>query len=85
VEQKPFITIFPNPFSSQTTLHSDNILKNATLTVCNTYGQTIRQIKNISGQTFTFNRDNLPAGLYILRMMQDNKTLATEKILIADY
>jgi hypothetical protein len=64
-------TIYPNPFSTQTTLQTDNILHNATLTVVNCFGQTVKQIKNISGQTVTLHRDNLSSGLYFLRITQD--------------
>ncbi len=62
------INIFPNPFSAQTTLYTANPLNNATLTVDNCFGQTVAQIKNISGQTITFNQDNLPSGLYFVRL-----------------
>ncbi|MCX6350583.1 MAG: T9SS type A sorting domain-containing protein, partial [Bacteroidetes bacterium] len=61
------ITIYPNPFSSQTTLLTSNPFHNATLTICNSLGQSVKQIKNISGQSVTVFRDNLPKGLYFLR------------------
>jgi len=77
-------TIYPNPFSTQTTLHSDILLENATLTVYNCFGQAVKQIKNISGQTVTLARDNLPSGLYFIRLTQDNKTFATDKLVITD-
>ena len=78
------VSIFPNPFSTQTILHTDNFLQNATLTVDNCFGQTVKQIKNISGQTVTFSRDNLQSGLYFLRLTQDSKVVATKKIIITD-
>jgi hypothetical protein len=77
-------SISPNPFSRQTTLHTDNPLKNATLTVYNSFGQRVKQIENISGQSITLNRDNLPCGLYILRLTQDNKIFTTDKLIITD-
>jgi len=76
--------ISPNPFFQQTTLQTGNILKIATLTLYNSYGQTVKQIKNISGQTITLHRDNLPSGLYFLRLTEGVKTFAIEKILITD-
>jgi len=79
-----FVNIYPNPFSSQTTLQTDNLFKNATLTVYNSYGQTVKQIKNISGQTITLFRDNIPSGLYFLRLTQDNKTFSADKLIITD-
>jgi hypothetical protein len=50
-EIKDRYQLFPNPFSTQTVLHSDNYLYNSTLTVNNYLGQTVMQIKNITGQT----------------------------------
>ena len=37
--------IYPNPFSSQTTLQAGNICKDATLTVYNSFGQQVKQNK----------------------------------------
>ncbi len=77
------INIYPNPFSTQTTLRTDGLLKNATLTVYNSFGQTVKQIKNISGQTVTLFRDNFPSGLYFLRVTEENK-IYTDKLVITD-
>lgn len=78
------IFVSPNPFCTQTVLQTDNLLHNATLTIYNSFGQTVKQIKNISGQEIKLQRDNLPGGLYFLRLTEENKTLTTEKIIIAD-
>jgi PKD repeat protein len=77
------VSISPNPFSVQTTLQTDNLLHNATLTVYNCFGQTVAQIKNINGQTVTFSRDNLVSGLYFVRLTEDNK-IFTDKLIITD-
>ena len=77
-------TIYPNPFSTQTTLRTENFFQNATLTLDNCFGQTVAQIKNISGQTVTFFRDNLASGLYFVRLTEENKTIAVEKLVITD-
>jgi hypothetical protein len=76
------ISISPNPFSTQTVLQIVDFLQNATLTVDNCFGQRVGEIKNINGQRITFNRDNWPPGLYFIRLTQDNKTLAIEKLVI---
>ncbi|MBI4931019.1 MAG: T9SS type A sorting domain-containing protein [Bacteroidetes bacterium] len=76
--------IFPNPFSTQTTLLIDIPLNNATLTVYNSFGQTVKEIKNISGQTVTLSRDNLLSGLYFIRLTEDSKVIATDKLVITD-
>lgn len=75
-------SIYPNPFSAETTLRTGNLLKNATLTIYNSFGQTVKQVKNISGQTITLHRDNLSSGLYFIYLMQDSKPIGTNKLII---
>ncbi len=78
------LNIFPNPFSSQATLQLDKYFKDATLTVSNLYGQIVKQINHISGQTVTLHRDNLPNGLYFIRLTEGNKTSTVDKLIITD-
>ncbi|WP_185956520.1 T9SS type A sorting domain-containing protein [Changchengzhania lutea] len=78
------ITVYPNPFSLQTTLQSDRFLKNVTMTVYNIQGQVVKEIKNISGQTVTLFRDNLPSGLYFIQMTEANKIITAAKLVITD-
>ena len=81
-ETKP--TISPNPFSSQTTLQATTPLKNASLVFHNSFGQVVKQIDKLTGQTIILHRDNLPAGLYFVTLIQGNQTIATKKIIITD-
>lgn len=78
------IMVYPNPFSSKAILQTDNYLINATLTVDNVFGLTVKQIENISGQTIVLHRDNLPSGLYFVRLAEYNKIIATRKIIITN-
>lgn len=78
------ITIFPNPFSAEAILQTDNPLHNATLTVYDIFGQTVKQINNISGQTITFNREGLASGVYFIDLVQDNQTITTNRLIITD-
>lgn len=76
--------IYPNPFSTQATLQADENMEAATLAIYNSFGQQVKQIKNISGMTITLYRDNLPSGLYFIQMTQDDKIFITDKLVIAD-
>lgn len=78
------ITIFPNPFSVQTTLHSGKSFKDASLIVYNSLGQTVKRIDNLSGQDVILNRNNLPGGLYFIRITQDSKLISADKFVIVD-
>jgi hypothetical protein len=78
------INIAPNPFSTQTVLRTDNYCRNATLTVYNSFGQIVKEIKNISGETILLSRDDLPGGLYFIRLTQDTKVISTGTLVITD-
>lgn len=81
---KKLVSIFPNPLISTSTIQTTNYLKNASLTICNSYGQKVKQVNNISGQTISLSRDNLPGGLYYIRLTEENKIIAVEKLIITD-
>lgn len=78
------ISVFPNPFSSSATIKSIDNFKNTTLSIYNSFGQTLKQIKNISGQTVSLFRDNLPSGIYFIRLTAENKNIGVEKLIIKD-
>jgi hypothetical protein len=78
------LTIYPNPFSTTTTLHLDKQISHATLMVFNIYGQLVRQTDNLSGSTILLHRDNLKDGLYFIRLIEENTTVANKKILITN-
>lgn len=80
----PQIHIFPNPFSTQTVLQTFNKLNNATLHLYNSSGKIVTKIKNINGQTVFLSRDNLTSGLYFVFLTQDEKVIATDKLIITD-
>src|SRR5688572_2771285 len=78
------IVIYPNPFSTQTTLYVNISMHNSTLTMDNCLGQTVKQINNINGKTINLHRDNLPNGLYFVRLTQDNQVITTHKLILID-
>jgi hypothetical protein len=79
------VNTFPNPFSTHTIFRTGILLNNATLTVDNHLGQSVKQIENISGQSVIFSRNNFPGGLYLARLTQGSKVIATKKLVILDY
>lgn len=86
------IKISPNPFSTQTTLsvgipseQTEELFKDATLTVYNSFGQQVKQLTNISGQTIVLPREHLASGLYFIRLTQNNKIFSADKLVITDY
>ncbi|MFT6383879.1 MAG: hypothetical protein ACJAQR_000704, partial [Bacteroidia bacterium] len=75
--------IYPNPFSGETTFHTSENLKDASLIVYNSHG-AVKEIENISGQAFTLHRENLRSGLYWIKVVQGGKVIVIKKVVIID-
>ncbi len=84
IKSKNALFIYPDPFSSETTLETDKLFNNVILSVYNMQGQLVKQIKNINGHAVTLHRDNLTTGIYYLQLIQDNEIYDIEKFLITD-
>jgi len=74
------VEVYPNPFTTSTTLQTETPLNNATLTLYNSYGQIVQQLTNINGQSVTIFRDNLSNGLYFMRLTEDNRLITAKKL-----
>jgi uncharacterized delta-60 repeat protein len=76
--------IYPNPFSTSTTIQSEIAFYDASCIMYNMYGQKVREIDHLFGQIFTLKRDNLPSGVYIVQLTQDNRNISRSKIVLTD-
>lgn len=47
-------------------------------------GQKVKELRGISGDFYTLHRDNLHNGLYLIRIIQENKLIASDKLLVTD-
>lgn len=77
--------IYPNPFTKNTTVKSDDIFENASYTIKNVNGQTVMERNNLSGSTITISRENLPSGIYFIYLTQGNNISKSDKLVIKDY
>jgi hypothetical protein len=84
IKQETAIRIFPNPFSHRAIIQSEVYLNNATIIILNAFGQIARQVPGISGHSLLLERDNLPAGLYLIRVIRRNSILLSQKVIITD-
>ena len=78
------IDIYPNPLTSVTTINTSFELQNATLEIENYLGQTVRVINNIQGNSFKLHRENLKPGLYLIRLVDNNNTIAIKRIVVSE-
>lgn len=74
--------IFPNPFSNKTTINTEKQLMNANFIIYNSSGQEVSRLENISGQSFTFFRENLPAGIYYAHLKDGNDVFTISKMMV---
>jgi len=79
-----FMNIYPNPFNHSTCIEWDEKLGEVSLGIFNVYGEQVRQIKNITEQSFELSRSNLPIGSYLLRLVQGEKVISTQQLIITD-
>jgi hypothetical protein len=84
ITEKIKIDFYPNPISSQAILRANVLLHNSILEIYNAQGQLVKKITNIKGNEITFQRDNLPAGIYIFYLSEGNQTISNNKFLIID-
>lgn len=83
-EEQQNLTASPNPFAIQTVFKSQTELNNASFTLYNAAGQQVKQLNNISGNSFTLYRENLAAGLYYFQFLQDKQTPVAGKLIISE-
>lgn len=78
------VILSQNPFSTVTTLTLTTNVQNATQVIYDSSGKLVRQITTISGNTISIHRDNLPSGIYFFQLSENNKIIATQKLVIID-
>lgn len=83
-DENRLINIFPNPFNTYTTIQFMNSINNVEINIYNIEGQKIKSIKNISGNNIKLSRDYLPSGVYFVHLIQDNKIIIADKLVIVD-
>ncbi len=81
------VTVYPNPFSYETTIRLDAQLKNGVdcrFKLYDVLGNQVREI-NISGeQQFTLKKGDLPNGIYFYEIKSNAKMLFSGKMVIED-
>ncbi|MEI6816791.1 MAG: T9SS type A sorting domain-containing protein [Bacteroidota bacterium] len=65
--------LFPNPFTSQTTLTLQGTYHHPSLFIYNLLGQEVQNIYAGSNKQIVINRNNLPGGMYFYKLMDDDK------------
>ena len=82
LEKPGNLEIFPNPFSNETVIKLKDNTEGATLVIYNSVGTQVRKLEAVSGKDIKLNRDNLVDGIYLIRLSEGNRLIASGKIII---
>jgi parallel beta-helix repeat protein len=72
----------PNPFHNQTQIYSPVALSGATFRMYDAYGKKVREIDNISGESFPVEQSGLAIGIYMFEITQDNNIRHLGKLIV---
>jgi hypothetical protein len=67
------VSVFPNPFTTSTTLTLQGTYHNPSLFIYNLLGQEVGAYCIGTNKQITIHRNNLPAGMYFYKLIEDNK------------
>ncbi len=84
IPEQTQLKIFPHPFSSEAQLRFSKTMLDAKLIMYDYLGQELKQINNVSGNSYTLIREHLAPGLYFIEAFENEKLIGKQKLLIAN-
>jgi len=81
VQNNISISLFPNPFSNETTITLNKSIKNGIMKVTDLLGKEI-YLESINGNEFKFQKNNLHNGMYLIQIISDNEIQASKRMII---
>ena len=75
------ILIYPNPFTSQTTISFSVEQRNTIVRIMDILGKEIKTI-NFTGKQLTIEKENIKAGIYFVQTIDEKKNVINNKIII---
>lgn len=77
------MSIAPHPFSTQAMVRFDNPNQvSHDFVLRDIQGKVVREIRDIEGGNFQLERNNLPAGIYLFMLSNENGVAATGKVVV---
>jgi len=76
--------ISPNPFSNSTLIQMSEDLRQASCLIYDCFGRMVKEENSISGRSFVLKQDQLTKGVYLIRIVEGNKVIIADKIVVAD-
>jgi len=70
-EKNTELRIYPNPFTDYTTISFSNVMVVKKIELINIHGSILKTIINENNNFITIHRENLPGGIYFIRIYSD--------------
>ena len=77
------VTVYPNPSTGSFTIQLPQTAKAATISAIDVLGNTVAAKVVEHSNSVTFSLDNVPAGVYLIKVTEGNKTF-TNRVVIAE-
>jgi PKD repeat protein len=78
------VIVFPNPFTDHTVIQMENGNGNYTVELYDITGRMVRSESYKNTNSLTINRKSLEVGTYLFRIVQNNGTIASGKLMVVD-
>jgi len=63
--------VYPNPFTDYTTIKLSDTVQTGKIELIDIHGRIVRTIDNVNSNSVTIHRENLPSGIYFIRVHSD--------------
>jgi len=79
-QNSSFYQSYPNPFTNYTTIKLSDFVHTQKIELIDIHGRIVRSIHNINTNSVTIQRENLPSGIYFIRIHSDDTSV--KKVII---
>lgn len=76
------ITLSPNPMSTNATITFNDLASSHSISIVDIYGRTIKYYKNITTNSFSIEKEMMPASCYFLQIVNEKNEQTTLKLII---
>lgn len=78
------LTLSPNPMNGVAVIMSNRPLRQGAVQIFNMQGQLVREMNNLTGRRVELRREELPVGVYIVRLSEKGRFLVSRGLMIED-
>lgn len=78
------VSVYPNPFSDETTVFIDRELNNSTVVIKDVYGKEVFKTRLENENELKINRNKMASGMYVLQLIQNEKVVVSKKIVVTN-